>query len=59
MVEVHANAEANAERPDDAKADASYVKKVMAELDKLNLVAKDSPSSLDKPKKAVKAGVSG
>lgn len=44
LVEVNANAEAHVEREDDAAADASYVKKVMAELDKLGLAPKKDPA---------------
>ena len=52
LVEVHASATAGKEREDNAKADASYVSQVMAELDKLGLAPKEAPTPLELPEKA-------
>lgn len=57
LVEVNANAQVGSEREDNAKADASYVKKVMAELDKLGLKPSASPSPLESSRLNEKAEV--
>ena len=52
-LDVNGNFITKEKREDDAKADANYVSKVMAELDKLGLSPKESETSKESSEKAV------